>query len=192
MKDFAVKWRIVAVLLAVLGIMLLTGAAFLAYRAFQAQRSGQIGEDPSWQSSAIRPGNPAPDFTLTSLSGEQISLAGLAGKPVLLNFWATWCPPCKDEMPLLQEYSIRYAGKFTILAVDYGEKESEVRPFIEELNLDFPIFLDPGDEVNTLYQVQGYPTTYFIGADGSIVDVHIGLLSETKLKAYLKDLGVVN
>ena len=93
-------------------------------------------------------------------------------------------------MPLLQEYHDKYSEQFTLLAVDYAESEDLVRPFVEDLALTFPILMDPQAEVNSLYRIQGYPTTYFIRSDGTIADIHVGLLTSSKLKQYMQNLGI--
>jgi cytochrome c biogenesis protein CcmG/thiol:disulfide interchange protein DsbE len=118
----------------------------------------------------------APDFTLETLEGEAISLAELRGQPVIVNFWASWCPPCKAEMPAIQAIYTDYQGSITILAVNATNQDILAKPqaFITEYNLSFPVLLDTDGSVNRLYAVTSLPTTFFIGADGIIQDVVIG------------------
>ena len=132
----------------------------------------------------------APDFELASLEDEQFVLSENLGKPIVLNFWATWCSPCRFEMPLFERYSKRYNGKLLIVGVNLQQQASEVHTFANELGLSFPIVLDSEGAVNKLYRVQGLPTTYFINSDGLISDVHIGTLSETQLDEYLLRMGI--
>jgi peroxiredoxin len=123
----------------------------------------------------IRPGQVAPEFTLPSLDGAPVSLADLRGKVVLLNFWATWCKPCEDEMPAMQRLHQALAGTdFVLLAVSTDETREPVEAFRKRLGLDFPILLDPGKEVSVAYQTYRYPESYLIGRDGKILARYIG------------------
>ena len=135
-------------------------------------------------------GKPAPGFSLVSLTNEKITLESFAGHPVLINFWATWCTPCRLEMPLLQKYYQRFAPDLVILAVNMQEPETDVHVFANELGLDFTILLDSEASVGELYLVQGLPTTYFIDRKGKISAIHIGMLSQKQLDGYLLKIGV--
>jgi thiol-disulfide isomerase/thioredoxin len=117
-----------------------------------------------------------------------MSLVDLRGQVVLINFWATWCGPCKLEMPAIQA---RYNdGGFAVLAVDFDEPADRVQAFVNDLDLSFSILLDPGGVVQELYRVRGYPTTFFVDADGIIRVLHIGEMSEEILDQYLAQMGV--
>jgi peroxiredoxin len=133
---------------------------------------------------------PAPGFQLTSLSGEQVQLDDYHGQVVLLNFWATWCAPCRLEMPAFQSRSEQLADKMVVVAVNNAESRDDVQAFVDELNLNFEILLDPEAEIQRLYQVRGYPTTIFIDAEGVIRVQHIGLMTDEQLDGYLDELGV--
>lgn len=133
-------------------------------------------------------GAPAPDFTLQTPQGESVSLSDLRGQVVLINFWATWCAPCRVEMPAIQARYNR--GGFTVLAIDFDESADLVQAFVDELGLTFTVLLDPGGDVQNLYRVRGYPTSFFVDADGIIRVFHIGDMSESELDAYLVQLGV--
>lgn len=136
-------------------------------------------------------GAPAPNFTLTNLQGEAVSLSDYRGSVVLLNFWATWCGPCEAEMPTLeQRYQTLQNNGFVVLGVNADEGQPEVQAFVNRLNLSFPIVLDPGNTVNTLYRVRGYPTTILIAPDGTVARVHVGYLTERQLDTYLSALGL--
>ena len=132
----------------------------------------------------------APDFTLTDLDGNSVSLSDYRGTPVMLNFWATWCPPCRAEMPLIQEYQDKYADGFVVLAVNGGETAQEVQAFVTEQGFDMVFLLDADFAVAELYQVRGFPTSVFIGADGNTQKIHIGELNEPLIVAYLELLGL--
>lgn len=131
-------------------------------------------------------GAQAPDFTLPGLDGEPVRLSELRGQRVLLNFWATWCGPCRQEMPAIQA---RYNhGDFAVLAVDFGETRAQVQGFINEIGVDLPIVLDADGSVQELYRVRGYPTTFFIDAQGVIRFFHIGEMSTEDIDSYLKQM----
>jgi peroxiredoxin len=123
------------------------------------------------------PGSPAPDFQLQSLDGQTITLSGLRGKPVLINFWATWCGPCRIEMPFLQGVSEDpdwLEQELVILAVNLGESPGTVRQFMEANNLDFTVLIDAEHKVSEWYNAALVPTTYFIDKDGIIKDIKVG------------------
>lgn len=133
---------------------------------------------------------PAPDFTLKTLDGRQVRLSDFKGHPVLINFWATWCGPCVEEMPNLEKSYQEHAGEFTILAVNASETPEQIQDFIKNMGLTFDILLDPDNKVQSLYRLRGYPTSFFVDADGVIRVHQIGPLSETQLKTYLQKVGV--
>ncbi len=122
-------------------------------------------------------GDPAPDFQLQDLDGNTISLSSLRGSPVMLNFWATWCGYCVEEMPLIEEVYQGWAGKppsVVILAIDIKESLSKVRSFMEDYNLSFTALLDSDGSVAEKYGVRAIPTSFFIDKDGIVQDVKIG------------------
>ena len=123
-------------------------------------------------------GKSAPSFRLTDIDGESISLSDFRGKPVLINFWATWCSPCRFEMPYIQEVYDEWSGQgLVVLAVDIGESPSQVEKFIQAYNLSFPVLLDVAGKVAEQYNVRYIPMTYFIDGSGIIRDIKIGPFS---------------
>jgi peroxiredoxin len=131
-------------------------------------------------------GAQAPDFTLANIAGEQVSLSDARGGPVLINFWATWCGPCRVEMPLIEaRYQAHKAAGLRVYAVDFDEPQDIVADFARAFNLSFDVLLDPGGTVNDLYRVQAYPTSYFVGSDGRIQVVHIGQMTASQMDEYL-------
>ena len=125
-------------------------------------------------------GKLAPDFKLQSLDGQTVSLGDFRGKPVLLNFWATWCPPCRFEMPFLQEIfeNKEWSGKgLVILTIDIGENPSRVKEFMENYDLSFPVLLDTDQNLALEYNIRAIPTTFFIDKDGIIQDIKVGAFS---------------
>ncbi len=127
------------------------------------------------ESVGIEPGEAAPDFELETLDGEVIRLSDLQGEKVMLNFWASWCPPCKEEMPEIQKFYETYQDEINIIAVNFNEKDEKVIEFLDEHGYTFPIPLDPGGDVGNEYGVLTLPTTYFINSEGVIQEPrHVG------------------
>ncbi|WP_047985220.1 TlpA family protein disulfide reductase [Ornithinibacillus californiensis] len=121
--------------------------------------------------SGINKGDPAPDFELPLLTGEMVKLSELKGKKVLINFWATWCPPCKEEMPEMQEFYEEYGDEITIIAINAtGSERNEqaVKDFIDEYGYTFPVAIDKDNQITDDYMAITIPTSYFIGTDGTI------------------------
>ena len=134
-------------------------------------------------------GHPAPDFTLQTLDGQPLSLSDLRGKPVVLNFWATWCPPCRAEMPELQAASEAYAaGGVIVLGVNQDGTADEVRAYQTELGLSFPVVLDSAYDAVKVYQINSLPTTFFIDRDGVIRDSVVGQMNAAMLKQRLRSI----
>ena len=132
----------------------------------------------------------APQFTLTDLDGNMVSLSDYAGTPLLVNFWATWCPPCRSELPLIQEYQDKFGDEFIVLALSGGETAQDVQSFITANGYTFMVLLDSEYAVAEQYGVRGYPTSFFIDANGAIQKTHIGELTEPMIVAYLAEIGV--
>ncbi len=128
------------------------------------------------------PGKAAPDFTLKSLTGETVSLADYRGRPVALNFWASWCGPCQMEMPVFEWLSRDpdwQVEDIVILAVNQGEPPSLVSQFVAAFGITFPVLLDADYAVSIAYNVRLLPTTYFIDKDGIIKEIKIGAIIST-------------
>ncbi len=141
-------------------------------------------------SSGAQVGNLAPAFELRDLDGETVSLSGLRGSPVMLNFWATWCPPCRAEMPYLQEIYDEWTSQgLVLLAINLRESSSEVRGFMQSNGLSFPVLLDSTGSVGTKYNVSGIPTTFFIDKDGIIQAMRVGgFRSKEEIEGYIDEI----
>ncbi len=175
--------------LLILGGGLLIGLA-IGLVVFVGLPSAQsAGATASGGTAAAAPivGSPAPDFKLQNIAGQAVTLSGLKGKPVLINFWATWCGPCRIEMPAIEAaYQQHRAEGFTVLAVDADEPLDIVAAFVKELGLSFEVLLDPGNIVNDVYRVRAYPTSYFVNRNGVVAVLQIGSMTESQLNKNLE------
>ncbi|TVQ89794.1 MAG: TlpA family protein disulfide reductase [Chromatiaceae bacterium] len=117
----------------------------------------------------------APDFDLAGPDGTRHRLEALRGKPVILNFWATWCPPCRAEMPSLQRAWEQVGDEgIMVMAVNVGEELEDVQRFLEQLPLDFPLPMDTDSKVTQRWPLRGLPTTFIVGPDGRLVYKAVG------------------
>lgn len=120
-------------------------------------------------------GQPAPDFALKSASGENLRLSEYRGDVVMINFWATWCGPCRQEMPLLDELYSRYQRVgFSLLGVNIDDDSRRAMEMVEELGVGFPVLFDESKEVSRMYQVEAMPVTVLVDRDGTVRHVHHG------------------
>jgi peroxiredoxin len=168
------------------GGVLAVGLLILLFSRIPTERtSGGLIPSP-------REGFAAPDFQLNTLEGETIQLSDLRGQPVVVNLWASWCPPCKAEMPALQSvYAETQEDGLQVLAVNMSYQDSvrEAERFIQENGLDFTVPLDESGEVARLYQMQALPSTYFIDSKGVIQRVIIGgPMSETTIRTSVEQI----
>lgn len=129
----------------------------------------------------------APDFTVYDAQGKEIRLSDFAGKPIVLNFWASWCPPCKAEMPGFNNVYASVKDDVVFMMVDLvdGQRETQAKgqQYIDEQGFTFPVYFDTQLEAATRYNVMSIPTSYFINADGKVVTKHIGAMDEDMLLA---------
>lgn len=136
-----------------------------------------------------RVGEPLRDFSLQDLSGKTVKLSDYAGQPVLINTWATWCPPCRVEMPALQAFYDAHQGSgFVLLAVNVGESKAQAGTFAREFNLTFPILLDSDQKLADSMMIHDFPTSILIGKDGKVKRIHVGMISAEQLDAEMLPL----
>jgi peroxiredoxin len=129
---------------------------------------------------------PAPDLSLQSLDGRQVSLSQYRGSVVLINFWATWCPPCKGEIPALEAaYRAHKDRGFVILGVDVGEPGPVVQTFVRRMGISYVVLLDEQERMLVRYGGLGLPMSVLVDRDGIIRERHIGVISEAELQKYL-------
>jgi cytochrome c biogenesis protein CcmG/thiol:disulfide interchange protein DsbE len=142
------------------------------------------------RSSAAQPrSGPAPDFTLTSYDGETITLSGLRGQVVVINFWASWCDSCADEAPDLERAWHDYRDQGVVyVGVDYMDSDAEGRKFIERYGITYPNGPDLGNRISDMYRIAGTPETFIIDRQGEIVFFAVGPLSFEELSAEIEKL----
>jgi cytochrome c biogenesis protein CcmG, thiol:disulfide interchange protein DsbE len=146
--------------------------------------------EPGNTSTALLEGKPAPTFTLTSLNKDrEVDLEEYRGKPVVLNFFASWCVPCKDEAPMLAQAAEDFAGKAAFIAIAYNDKADKAKAFGEEYNLRFPLALDDNSDngrTSVKYALFGVPETFFIDKDGIVRKHYPKPITRAELEAGLK------
>ncbi|HEY1410381.1 MAG TPA: redoxin domain-containing protein [Promineifilum sp.] len=178
---------------------------FYSYRSFAQARREPLQSIPAFQGTAqsgVAPlqtdvnglpeaGSIAPDFALQDLGGQTVRLSDFRGRPVILNFWATWCAPCRLEMPELQKLQAAYGENGPmVLAVNQKESAGRVTEFFEDIDLDLIALLDTNTDVGAAYGAFFLPTTVIVGPDGVVAAVHRGIISREQLDGYLA--GVVS
>ena len=140
--------------------------------------------------SAPDAGAPAIDFALKLLDGSSIGLATFRGKPLIMNFFASWCDPCREEMPLINELAGKAGNRFVILGIAVEDSRSAVTQYAQEARLVFPIALDLNSTVKRAYRIFGPPATFFIDDQGTIRDVVIGPITLERAREGLKKAGL--
>jgi peroxiredoxin len=165
---------------------------------FTAESSADLPQIPSSReelnsgipaANTLLAGDRAVEFTLLDLDGDEVSLSDYSGKPVVLNFWATWCAPCRIEMPELQNaYETYQEQDLVILAINQQEEGQIVDGFFDDLGLTFTPLLDSDGNVGRAYGAFGLPSTYFVDRSGIITAVHRGILTHEQIEAYLAQI----
>ena len=162
------------------GGLALLGAGI--YEGFFAGR--QTGDLVGGISGGPLVGQPAPAFTVTAITGATITLSSYLGKPLLLNFWATWCIPCRQELPALQRFAIDQGGRWAVLGVDELEQAAAVGTFGHGLGVTYPLAVDSDGSIAQHYRVQGLPTSFLVDTQGIVRQTHLGALDSATLRQW--------
>lgn len=126
------------------------------------------------------------DFSTTNVAGHQVSLSDYRGHVVMLNFWATWCPPCRAEMPVIESAYQQYRSQgFIVLAVNNAERADQVSAFVSQFQLTFPVLLDYSSNISQQFGIKGYPTSLFLDPKGNLYATHQGMLTALQLQTYI-------
>jgi cytochrome c biogenesis protein CcmG/thiol:disulfide interchange protein DsbE len=134
-------------------------------------------------------GSQAPEFAVADLDGNPIRLADLRGRPVIVNFWASWCGPCVDEFPLLNEAAARHRGDgLAMVGIVFRDNSEAARAFMRRMGAGWPAAMDPGEEIAERYGIYGPPETFFIDPDGVVAARQIGPLSRSDLERHLSSI----
>ncbi|MDA8353906.1 MAG: TlpA disulfide reductase family protein [Firmicutes bacterium] len=153
------------------------------------ETEGQGGDhSESKTHGAIREGSPAPDFTLKTLQGEKVSLSDNGGKPTIINFWASWCGPCREEMPLLQKAYEQYGDQVNFRLINTGDGKITMDDYLKKQDFTFPILRDESGEVADDYQIINIPQTFIVDEQGQVIKRVMGTLSEEELMNIMKKI----
>lgn len=153
-------------------------------------------EDPDIELGALDDNPPiigqqAPDFALRNLDGEIVRLSDLRGSVVFINFWATWCTPCKKELPDIQKlYDEKREQGLVVLEINWQENADDARAFFESRDLELAVLIDRPGDVYDQYRLQGLPDSFFVDRDGNLASLHFGYLSEEKMRERLETAGL--
>jgi len=167
-------------------LLMLTGVGVLIWMGVKSVSDSQYSQESP---ALMQAGNQALDFELASLDGGNVALSDFQGQIIIMNMWATWCPPCRAEMPGLDQfYQAHKADGVVVLAVNGQESESTVRPFIESNSFTFPVLLDLDGAVGRQYMARSFPTTFVIDRNGRIQHVKVGQITERELEQIVTPL----
>jgi thiol-disulfide isomerase/thioredoxin len=170
--------------LAGLGVLLLGGVSLIVVARQRADNALQ----PTDFSAIPAPVHyQAPEIALTDLNGIQRSLSRYRGQVVIVNLWATWCPPCQAEMPLLQTFFEKHAAEgLTVIAIEDGEPETDVRSFVKQYGLTFPVWLDPTHKAtDQAFKTSNLPTSYVVDRTGEVRLTWLGAISAVNLENFV-------
>ncbi len=174
------RWRIAA-----MGASAVVVVAFLALMAWGLLNN----ESVTSRSGILRVGKPAPDFTMTLLDGGELALSQYQGRPVVINFWASWCPPCRQEAVALEAAWRAHAGTgVQFIGVDLQDREADARAYIREFDVTYPNGTDIGGRISVDYGVIGLPVTFFVSRGGVVERRFVGAISRAKLEEWIGEL----
>jgi peroxiredoxin len=178
--------RLTVIITLVAGGIFLIGAGMIPLLV-NAQQKALAGVAPILSPVIIN--HPAPPLTLADLQGNSVSIEDYAGSVILVNNWATWCPPCKIEMPELQSYFTAHAAEgFVIVSIESGEPADQVAAFVQEYGMTFPVWLDPQGKALDIFQNWNLPSSYVIDKDGAVRYSWTGGIDQSTLEFYVTPL----
>lgn len=166
----------------------------LADQTGLTEASRGFEQNLSLENSVLKKDELAPDILFTALDGTEAKLSDYKGKNVVLNFWATWCPPCKAEMPAFQKYYETYGKEHNVVILGFNmtfskDSPEKVQAFIDEFDITFPIYTTQNKEILKTYQIASMPTTIFIDEEGKVQRKIVGPVNESALSEYVQQLN---
>ena len=175
------------IIITVLSILLFTGVVaggYFGYKKLSEKNPPDAGTLGTGQKGDYK------DFTVTDVNGKEVKLSDFGGKPIVINFWASWCGPCRSELPAFDKVAKENEGKVHFLMVNLlsGETETKVKEFVQKENFSFPLYFDNTGKAADAYNVSGIPVTVFIDAQGKVRKSQVGAMSEIVLKSYVAEL----
>ena len=182
-------WAVLG-LLALVVVLAVQGCTSSAQdiRGGRQEATGAIGVDPGELEPAPEIGRLAPDFTLADLEGNPVSLSDFQGKAVFINFWATWCPPCRAEMPEIEDLHQKYKDQdVAVIGVNLFEPQDKVREYVQRGGFNWTFVIDTTGEVTRNYGISALPTSFFLDSQGTIRAVNIGPMTERLMEAKLAE-----
>lgn len=181
------------IILAVIGLVLIVGSVFIFFLINASAGAADVQSSGSRSTVPAQVNYPAPELSLENINGQVQSLADFRDKIVLVNNWATWCPPCKAEMPTLVAYYQAHKDEgFVIISIDAGESKQAVQAFAEQYKMTFPVWLDPGAAAMDAFKNQSLPSSYVIDRSGTVRVMWVGEINREMLEKYVTPILSTN
>lgn len=181
-----------SVIILALVLVVLIGGSVFAYNSLSGKAGANNSVSDSQQSQSEAE-EKAKDFTVYDGERNEVKFSDMAGKPIVVNFWATWCPPCKQELPYFNNVYKEIGNEVTFMMVNLtdGERDTveSVKRFVEENGYEFPVYFDMSSDAAYAYNISSIPMTVFIDKDGTLIDYHIGAMSESTLRSYIEKIS---
>jgi peroxiredoxin len=175
--------------LALIGLVIILGGLWIAYSSSLLSNLASQGENVTLEPAPVA-GHPAPDFALPTLAGETVRLSDFKGKPVLVNFWATWCGPCRSEFPDFQKAAVDNAEELVIIGINNTttDQKEQIPAFLAEFGITFLIVLDETGATAKAYNILGLPTSIFIDRNGNVNEIFTGPINKAYIEAKLSEM----
>ncbi len=175
--------------LALIGLALVLGSGWIVFSQTFVSGPANGGEAGALEPAPIK-GHPAPDFALPTLDGKTVRLSDFKGKPVLVNFWATWCGPCRSEFPDFQKAAVDNAGTLVIIGINNTttDQKDQIPAFLDEFGVTYPIVLDETGDTAKAYNILGLPTSIFIDRNGNVNEIFTGPINKAYIESKLSEL----